>query len=127
MDRLDIWLNIHKVDYEKLSAGESDAESAETIRARVMAARQVQLNRFKHNGISKQFNSEMDAEDLEKFASLSQKARQALKQSAKQLELSGRGFHRIIKIARTIADLDRSKDILTQHILEALQYRQKIL
>ncbi len=126
IDRLDIWLNIHKIEYEKLAAPTSDAEDSETVRARVIAARDTQQKRFTEHGIRKQYNSEMDASDIEKCIMLSDDARSLLTASAKNLGLSGRGFHRVIKVARTIADLGGNLSIEKEHVLETLQYRQKI-
>ena len=67
----------------------------------------------------------MTSRDLERFVPLSDEVRNLLYLSAKKLGLSGRAFHRVIKVARTIADLDAGEDIEKEHILEALQYRQK--
>jgi magnesium chelatase family protein len=126
MDRLDIWLNVSKIDYDKLANGAATGESSETIQARVKSARVIQEKRFAQFGIKKYFNSEMSAEDLEKIANLEIESRSILTDSAKRLELSGRAFHRIIKVSRTIADLAGAEKIKKEHILEALQYRQKI-
>ena len=127
IDRLDIWLNIHKIDYDKLAAQNSAAEDSGDIRARVIAAREIQRKRFHSLGISKQYNSEMNASDIEKCIKMSDEARLTLKTSAKNLGLSGRGFHRVIKVARTIADLANQELIQKEHIMETLQYRQKII
>ena len=126
MDRLDIWVNVNKVDYDKLAARNPSAESSADIRARVTAARKVQADRFKAHGIKKRYNSEMNARDIEKMIALDDGARQTLASAARKLSLSGRAFHRIIKVARTIADLAGKEDILETHLLEALQYRQKM-
>jgi magnesium chelatase family protein len=135
LDRIDLWVNVNKVDYEKLAARSSTEESSATIRARVAAARAIQAERFiknnGNNGVSrknagqKYFNSEMDAKDIENLALLEDDARKILRLSAERLKFSGRAFHRVIKVARTIADLAGSKNILKEHILEALQYRKK--
>ena len=127
MDRLDIWLNVDKVDYDQLAMHTSTAEDSLHIRTRVVAARHIQRQRYVDQHIRKQYNSEMSAPDIEKCIVIGDDARQLLKTTAKRLELSGRGFHRVIKIARTIADLADSETIATDHVLEALQYRQKFI
>jgi len=127
LDRIDLWVNINKVDYEKLAAIHSTEEDSTTIRGRVAVARATQAERFqKSDAKEKYFNSEMDAGDIEKFAFLADDARKILRLSAERLKFSGRAFHRVIKVARTIADLAGSKTILKEHVLEALQYRQKM-
>lgn len=127
MDRLDIWVNVGKVDYEKLSVRhDTSAEPSATIRKRVIAARAIQTARFKAAGISKRFNSEMGAEDIQKVVLMDEAARKALKDVGQRLSLSGRAFHRIMKVARTIADLAGEETISKQYILEAIQYRQKM-
>ena len=125
MDRLDIWINVNKIDYAKLAETQSRGEDSSTIRKRVTQARIVQRNRFENNKIHKYFNSEMNAEDLEKIVKISDQAKAVLTKSAEKLEMSGRSFHRIIKVARTIADLAGIETIDEASILEALQYRQK--
>jgi magnesium chelatase family protein len=122
LDRIDLWVNINKVDYEKLAAVHSTEEDSATIRGRVTVARAIQAERFKGK---KYFNGEMDAGDIEKLAYLEDDARKVLRLSAEKLEFSGRAFHRVIKVARTIADLAGSEKILKEHVLEALQYRKK--
>jgi magnesium chelatase family protein len=125
LDRLDIWLNVHKIDYEKLAERESRGEDSSTVRDRVALARAVQLERYGRFGIQKSFNSEMDAGDIEKIIRMSGNARRLLVGSAEKMGLSGRAFHRVIKVAQTIVDLAR-KDVIEEiDILEALQYRRK--
>ncbi len=125
LDRIDLSLQVENVDYEKLSdkpqAGTATADSRE----RIKKARAIQLERFKNIGRPLRTNSEMTIKDLDKFP-LQEKVKNILNQSAKKLDLSPRSYHRIIKLARTIADLDESKEIEENHLLEALQYRPKI-
>jgi magnesium chelatase family protein len=125
MDRIDVYLQVHKVDYEKLAAVSVAAESSETIRNRVVAARARQAERFSQHCIQKCYNSEMSAEDIQRCVVIEAGARELLASSAKRLDLSGRGFHRIIKVSQTIADLAGMDVVKKEHILEALQYRQK--
>jgi len=126
MDRLDIWLNVSKIDYEKLASKNAATESSSDIRSRVTAAREIQLQRFDACSVKKCFNAEMNASDIEQLIVMEDAARAALTSSAQRLELSARAFHRIIKVAQTIADLAKSGTIRTEHVLEALQYRQKV-
>ncbi len=125
-DRIDIWLNVEKVDYEKLAAKEHMCESSETIKKRVVACRSLQIKRFKKYNIHKTYASELTASDIETCITMEDSARNALALSAEKFELSGRAFHRIIKVAQTIANLEEKEIITKTHILEALQYRRKI-
>ncbi len=126
-DRFDLWLNVNKVDYDKLANKNSLEENSSVIRNRVIKARDIQLQRFKMNGIKKCFNGEMSADDIEKYIIIDDDARDLLATSAKKFELSGRAFHRVIKVGRTIADLAGISHIKKEHILEALQYRRKLI
>jgi magnesium chelatase family protein len=122
VDRIDLWLEVPTVKYEKLSEGQK-GESSSLVRERVAQARAIQNKRFQASG--KRRNSEMSAKDLEHFAPLSPTGRQLLNQSAAKLDLSARAYHRVIKLARTIADLAKEESIKEEHLLEALQYRPK--
>lgn len=126
LDRLDIWVNVSKIDYEKLAERCSSSEPSAAIRSRVAAARKIQLDRFRSFGLKKRFNSEMDADDIERCIQITDIARRTAKVAGQKLSLSGRSFHRVIKVARTIADLGREEPIQQKHVLEALQYRQKM-
>ncbi len=128
MDRIDLWVSVSKVEYEKLSNNNSSTsnENSKEIRKRVLSARKVQAKRFKDRKINgKSLNTEMNVSDIEKCISLSPEVKSLLTSSAEKLSLSGRAFHRIIKVARTIADLEDKKEIGKLHVLEALQYRQR--
>jgi magnesium chelatase family protein len=126
LDRIDIWINVQKVDYARLSARNHRAESSAAIRARVVEARRRQAARFVRKGITKRFNSEMDADDISRIAVMSREAREMLQSSARERGISGRAFHRIIKVAQTIVDLAGEQFIKRAHIMEALQYRQNV-
>lgn len=125
IDRIDMWVEVSQINYEKL--GEKNPEKSETtdIKNRVIKAREIQKERFEKAKRKIKTNSEMEAKDMEKISELEESAKEILNTSAKKLDISARAYHRIIKLARTIADLDESKTIKTSHILEALQYRPK--
>ncbi|MBP6925522.1 MAG: YifB family Mg chelatase-like AAA ATPase [Candidatus Pacebacteria bacterium] len=119
MDRIDIWLEVEHIDYEKLSSNEIEkSDRSNTIAGRVNKARQAQHNRQQKK------NAELSAKDM-MIIIVEDDARTMLNTSAEKLSLSPRSYHRTIKLARTIADLDNAETIQVQHILEALQYRAK--
>ena len=124
MDRIDIFVEVPRIDYEKLASLEP-AESSESVRHRVDAARELQRTRFDRR--SAQCNSEMAPADVRDFCQfdLSDEVRSFLKMATTQLSLSARAFHRILKVARTIADISESPIITTAHVAEAVQYRQR--
>jgi magnesium chelatase family protein len=124
IDRVDIWLPVAKIDYRQLAAPDVSAETSAIIRARVMRARAVQSERFRHHGLPISYNSEMGSRDIETCVRLSPDARTTLTISAERLRLSGRTFHRVIKVAQTIADLANTDLITKECLLEALQYRE---
>lgn len=124
LDRIDIHLDVPAVKVEKLTTSErKNIESSKEIRKRVQKARDLQLKRFKKTKITS--NSEMSNRDLKKFCDLSDECLNLLKLAVSKMNLSARSYHRIIKIARTIADLEGTKEIGPSHIAEALQYRPK--
>jgi len=125
MDRIDIWVSVGNVDYKKLG-GEETGEKSEKIRARVEKAREIQKIRFSKLGKKINTNSEMGVKDLSSIVKLTPEVRKILDDSAEQLALSARAYHRVIKIARTIADLENSPEIKPGHIFEAIQYRPKV-
>ncbi|MDO8579729.1 MAG: YifB family Mg chelatase-like AAA ATPase [bacterium] len=125
MDRIDMWIEVSKVDYENLLRGRVGESETDRARERVVAARARMRERFDKLKIKANLNSAIDHRDLARAALLSEKAQQTLNRGAKTHDLSGRGYHRVIKLARTIADIEQSEKIEESHILEALQYRQK--
>lgn len=125
MDRIDIWVTVGNVDYEKLSATSQEGEKTNTIKDRVKRAREIQNKRFKNSPRKINTNSEMNVKELNIYAQLDNETKKLLNGSAERLQLSARAYHRIIKLARTIADLEGSENISQSHILEALQYRPR--
>jgi len=122
LDRIDIWVEVPSLKYEKL-ASEKVAEESTSIRKRVEQARKIQEQRFENLNIKT--NSEMSINLIEKYCRVDRAGRQLLKSAVNKMSLSARAYHRILKLARTIADLDSSENILVKHLAEALQYRQK--
>ena len=123
LDRIDIHVNVPRVDYDKLM-NDKQGESSIHIRKRVEKARLRQTNRFKdYAGLFA--NADMTVGEIDKFCKLRDDAKQVLILSVRKLQLSARSYHRVLKLSRTIADLDDSDDIQVQHVAEALQYRPK--
>lgn len=125
IDRIDLWVSVGNIDYKKLG-GEGDGEKSESIKERVIKARETQRERFKKFGKDLKTNSEMNVKDLSSMVKLTKEVRNLLDDSAERLDLSARAYHRVLKIARTIADLEGSLDVKENHILEAIQYRPKV-
>ena len=122
LDRVDIFIEVPHVDYEKLS-DDRLGEPSHQVRARIEAARQIQRRRFEGSGLS--LNAEMGPTEVREFCRAEESARSLLKAAMKQLYLSARAFHRILKMARTIADLENSDIIKANHLAEAIQYRPR--
>lgn len=120
LDRIDIHIEVESVKYNDLKNFEKE-ETSKNIRKRVNNARNMQLDRYKKYGIFS--NSELSTELIRKYCILSKESKKILERAFKQLGLSARAYMRILKIARTIADLDNSENIDTTHIIEAIQYR----
>lgn len=120
LDRIDIQIEVTAVKYQKL---ESDTiqEKSEGIKERVNKARKMQVERYKNYGIYS--NSELTPKLTEKYCKLDAQSKKILENAFEKLGLSARAYERIIKVARTIADLDENENIEAKHIAEAIQYR----
>lgn len=120
LDRIDIHVEVPAVKYTEMSS-KVIGEKSSAIRERVIAARKIQFNKYKGTGIYK--NSDLTPSLIKQFCVLTDDAQEVLKQSFDAFNISGRGYDKILKIARTIADLEASDKIHKHHIFEALQYR----
>jgi len=122
IDRVDIFVEVPHIDYEKLT-DDRLGEPSDKVRARVAAARSRQLKRFEETKLTS--NSEMTPTEIREFCQVEEAAQSLLKAAMKQLYLSARAFHRILKLALTIADLENSDVIKAHHVAEAVQYRPR--
>lgn len=120
LDRIDIHVEVPPVDYDELTT-KSNEESSSDIRERVNAARKIQQKRYEGTGIT--CNANLDASQFEKVCVIDDRANMLLKNAFDRLGLTARAYDRILKVARTIADLDNSEIIRSNHITEAIQYR----
>ena len=123
IDRIDIFIEVPQIKYEKLTSPNSE-ELSEKVRQRVEVARMVQKERFRTD---KKFitltNSEMKIPQIEKYCKIEERSQSLLKKYVNSGKLSARGYHRVLKVARTIADLAKSENISFDNIAEALMYR----
>ena len=124
LDRIDVFVEVPPVEYEKL-VDEEPAEDSAQARQRVGRARETQRERYQDNGFL--CNSEMGPAEVWKACPLDDGAKALLQAATQRLNLSARAFHRILKVSRTIADLEGAKDIGVAHLAEALQYRSRAL
>jgi len=122
IDRVDIFVEVPHIDYEKL-ADDRLGEKSDKVQARVEAARLLQRKRFQ--GTKLTCNAEMTPTEVREFCQVEESAQSLLKMAMKQLYLSARAFHRILKLARTIADLENGDIIKAHHLAEAIQYRPR--
>jgi magnesium chelatase family protein len=121
LDRIDIHIEVTPVPFEKLS-DDRKAESSVAIRQRVTTAREIQTKRFEVME-KVHYNAQMSSKQIREFCALDEQSKQLLKTAMERLNLSARAYDRILKVARTIADLDNSENIVPNHISEAIQYR----
>jgi magnesium chelatase family protein len=123
LDRIDIHVDVPRVDYEKL-ADKRQVETSATVRARVQASRERQLQRFA--GTKLTCNAEMGPAEVRDCCEVEPSAEKLLRAAMQQLHLSARAYQRVLKLARTIADLSESEVIATNHVAEAIQYRPRM-
>lgn len=122
LDRIDIHVEVPRVNYEKLS-DDRMGEPSETVRGRVEAARQLQRERFGKGQVH--HNADMGVAEVRKYCSLNEEGSALIKSAMSQMQLTARAYHRVLKLARTIADLAGTPVIAPNHLAEALQYRAR--
>jgi len=120
LDRIDIHIEVNPVKYKNLQSDEKE-ESSDKIKTRINNARKIQYERYKEFGIFS--NSELTPSLIETYCKLNDDGKEILKKAFDKLGLSARAYGRILKVARTIADLESSENILPKHLAEAIQYR----
>jgi magnesium chelatase family protein len=123
MDRIDIHIDVPAVNYKELRGSDSRSESSAQIRERVVRAREVQLNRFAAAGERNYSNAQMGSRQIRTYCDLGTESERMLERAMQQQGLSARAHDRILKVARTIADLEGNPQIEGKHIAEAIQYR----
>jgi len=125
MDRIDLFIKVPQIKFEKLTAPQKEPESKK-IKEKVEKAREIQGKRFKTEKAQNiLINSEMEIPQIEKYCQIDSNSKAILKKIVDLRKLSSRGYHKILKVARTIADLENSEKISSSHIWEALMYRQR--
>ena len=120
LDRIDIHIEVQKVEFDQL-ADRRKGEKSDDIRKRVLLAREIQSNRYKDLAIH--YNAQMGPKEIEQFCELDETSQQLIKTAMNKLNLSARAYDRILKVARTIADLEQTENLSPVHISEAIQYR----
>ncbi|MCR5431938.1 MAG: YifB family Mg chelatase-like AAA ATPase [Lachnospiraceae bacterium] len=120
LDRIDIFVNVEKTEFRDI-CDRNRGEDSKTIRARIEKVRQIELKRYEKEKI--RFNSQLSGSMVDKYCVLNEKCLRIMEKAYETLDLSARGYHRILKVARTIADMDGADDIEEEHLREAIGYR----
>jgi magnesium chelatase family protein len=124
-DRIDLWIEVPLLLHRKLSDKTKSGVGSSEAREVIGKAKEFSKKRLQKIGMKIKNNGELSSKEIERSITLSNEVEELLQQSAEKLNLSPRSYHKTIKVARTIADLDESEDIKREHLLEALQYRRK--
>lgn len=124
-DRIDMWINVPLINYDKLSQKSSENNESRKIRDKIEKVRKIQEARFMNSKRKIRLNGQMNSKEIEEFVPLDEKTRNTLNSAAEKMQISPRVYHKLIKLARTIADIEGSDTVSVEHILEALQYRNK--
>ena len=120
LDRIDLHIEVDSVKYDEMMSTREEESSSE-VKKRVEKAKAIQLERYKKDKIFN--NSKMTQKHILKYCQLNEETQEIMKNAFEALDLSARAYNRILKVARTIADLDGCENIQTEHVLEAIQYR----
>ena len=121
LDRIDIQLEVAEVSYDEIQQSDDSIEKSEAIRKRVELCRQIQLERFK--GRNLRCNAEMGVPEIRRYCELTPDGHALMQRIIDRLGMSARAHHRILKVARTLADMDGAESIATSHLSEAISYR----
>jgi len=120
LDRIDIQIEVPRVEFRDM-INDQTGENSQEIRSRVNGARKIQLNRFK--GQDFYFNAHMDTKEIKLFCQIDENGKKLLEMAVNRLGFSARAYTRVLKVARSIADLEGVEKISPQHLSEAIQYR----
>lgn len=123
LDRIDLCVELQSVDIDSIKKGKKP-ESSSAVRKRVLKARERQSERFAGTGC--RFNADIDGADIEKYCPLGKEEQEVMEGLYRSLKLSARAYHRILKVARTVADLEGAERISAEHLLEASFYRPSL-
>jgi magnesium chelatase family protein len=121
LDRFDIQIDVPPVKSQELLSENFESEASLLIRSRVVGARRIQIERYKHFRLFS--NSQISAKLIKQFCKLDAPCLEMMEKSVRKFHLSARAYHRVLKVSRTIADLDSAPEIRSHHLAEAVQYR----